>query len=262
MTSYCQDAHTLTTGFLRYATDVFRYNLKVSEVGITNHLIYHITSHYGGTGQAYEAWALHSQHENTIGADIEIFVERSDGRYFHYLIQAKVMSSNGRYDHINHWSPNSQIERLIISARRKYAHPLYLLYNGNTLHYNQLLPEHGMTLVSADLIKEFRQNQRINQPEGNLPRVTFSSFPENSHIPYFEIYCSDDRTSQPDFHGKQYENVVDFTPPPSDLYKPITERADEETIETNSKEINMDLADRKIISYNPHYILKIPFKEF
>src|SRR5690554_3066452 len=132
MTKYCLITHCLSQRIWNYMSDVFSYKLKVSEIGITNHLIFEITKNHTGFGSACEVYCYHAKNEKQRGADVDLFIQNTDGTYQHYMLQAKVMDFRGYYNDISKWNPNAQFLTLIKKAKKEKALALYLLYNGLT----------------------------------------------------------------------------------------------------------------------------------
>ena len=139
---------------------VFMYNLKVSEIGLTNHLVFDITNFYASFPSKCEVYSLHAINEHIRGADIDLFIQNSSGSYQYYMIQAKVMDYRGYYNDIAKWNPKSQFLKLIKGAKKENALPLYLLYNGSTKNSLNGEGKYGTSVVAAGEINKFRTNQR------------------------------------------------------------------------------------------------------
>ena len=82
-----------------YLSDVFSFSSKASELGVTDDLIYRIVRFYSGRPAGCEVYAFNEDvNEFVRGADIDLFIEdNGSGRYFHFMLQAKIMNYTGRY---------------------------------------------------------------------------------------------------------------------------------------------------------------------
>ena len=186
MTHYCPQITRLSQFLWHYMSDVFRYGLSVSEIGITKHLIYDIISFYNHLGVGLEAYAKPARDEKQRGADIDLFIQNSLGNYHHYMLQSKVMDFDGRYQDIRNFSPNAQFFRLIQAAQNENALPLYLLYNGNTSNSSQGDLNFGASIIHASVIRDIRTNQ-IGL--STVPRITFNQLFQAGMEPYQVLFC-------------------------------------------------------------------------
>ncbi|HMQ70414.1 MAG TPA: hypothetical protein PKA90_15600 [Ignavibacteria bacterium] len=171
-----------------YLSDVFRYGLKGSELGITNDLIYRIVSFYGGRSPSCEVYAFNENvHENIRGADIDLFIEdNGSGNYYFYMLQAKILNSRGRYLDIAPWSSRSQYGLLIRNARIENATPLYLLYNGYSDNSNLGSPLFGLSIINANIIRIIRVRQRVLITK---PKLTFNQLHPHNMNPFHILFC-------------------------------------------------------------------------
>jgi len=165
----------------QYLSNVFSYNLKGSELGITNDLIFKIVNFYGGRNSNCEVYAFNDQvYENKRGADIDLFIEdNKTGNYYFYMLQSKIMNHRGKYLEIKPWSPRAQYYKLIRNAKIENALPLYLFYNGQTSKIRLNISNFGLSIVNATYIRDivnFQRIKKINQSI-NYDRLAFCMSP-------------------------------------------------------------------------------------
>jgi hypothetical protein len=190
MTLICNFIQLYETIVWNYLSDVFRYSLKSSELGITNDLVYRIVSFYGRFQPQYcEVYIFNERiHENRRGADIDLFIEDNGSGNFHFfMLQAKIMNYKGRYKDIRNWSPHAQFNTLINSASTEGAYPLYLLYNGKTGNSNIGNTNWGLSIVEASQIRNLRLSQSTST---RIPRVTFNQLHSRGMNPFNVLFCN------------------------------------------------------------------------
>ncbi|HWK03767.1 MAG TPA: DUF6615 family protein [Puia sp.] len=112
-------------------TDIFSYKLKMSEIGITDLFIYKLVA-YCKTHSLSNVTIFHAKQESVYGADIDLFVEQSSGKYLWFSLQAKVMNHKGVYRdlRIKKKSPQ-QWEKLKDNETKHGCKAFYLFYNGD-----------------------------------------------------------------------------------------------------------------------------------
>ena len=91
MTMYCNSIRQLSRDIWHYMSDVYRYNLKVSELGITNHLIYDVVNFYAQTGIFCDVFCLDSKYENIRGADLDLFIKNRHGKFNYFMISIVII---------------------------------------------------------------------------------------------------------------------------------------------------------------------------
>ncbi len=154
-------------------TDVFKYKLTYSEVGLTDSLIYELTKFIDDNAiRNIEIFKITSDLECLFGNDIDIFVQNSSSNYNWVVLQAKVLGHNGAY---NDLIPKKQIpqqwEKLLIHEKIFGSQAYYLLYSGQpkirtkqvkgqSVKYdckgNINFDEIGFGIVKADIIRNIR----------------------------------------------------------------------------------------------------------
>ncbi len=112
-------------------TNVFKYKLKLAEIGITDLLIYKLTE-YCDVNHLSNVAIYHAKQESVYGADIDLFVEQTTGKFIWFALQAKVMNHQGVYKdlRIKKKSPQ-QWEKLKHNEATHGAKAYYLFYNGD-----------------------------------------------------------------------------------------------------------------------------------
>jgi hypothetical protein len=188
MTKYCPRITDLSIGIWHYMSNVFRYKLKVAEIGMTNHLIFDITNFYSGFHSGCEVFCYHAKNEKQRGADIDLYIQNANGRYQHYMIQAKVMDFRGYYNDIAKWNPNAQFLTLIKKAKKEKALALYLLYNGFTSKSRLCNPALGTAIIEANEIRKFRTSQRRTGYLHGQNSLYFDLL-FNKMQPYQNLFC-------------------------------------------------------------------------
>lgn len=201
MTACCSLIRQYERVVWNYLTSVFSFGLKASEIGFTNDLIYRIVKFYGGRPLGCEVYAFNEDvKEHLRGADIDLFIEENGtGNYYHFMLQAKIISNNGRYNDIEPWSTRAQFYKLIRAAHREGATPLYLFYNGNT-RTSSLIPGWGLSIVKAQDVKNFRLAQKSLLRK---PKPTGDDLYARSMKAFYVLFCDlpDDLKSRTTING-------------------------------------------------------------
>jgi hypothetical protein len=188
MTNICPYIQDYEQDVWHYLSDVFKYRLKASEIGFTNDLIYRIVSFYNGRLAGCEVYAFNDNvFEYRRGADVDLFIEDGHtGRYYFFMLQAKMMDNSGRYRDISRWSPFAQFNTLIRVARYENAFPLYLFYNGETLNSALGDSNYGLSIAEAQTIKQIRYEQR---GAFRVPLITFDQVHARNMDPFSVLFC-------------------------------------------------------------------------
>ena len=174
----------------KYMSDVFRYGLKISEIGVTNHLIFDITNFYQGFNKSCEVYSWHAPNEKVRGADIDLFIQNKNGTYQFYMLQAKIMTYRGNYMDIKKWSPNAQFIKLINAANQESALPLYLFYNGSTNNSYKGNQDFGISIVEAVKIRNYRLNQHKTKYINTKITLDFDTLFNLNMQPFHNLFCN------------------------------------------------------------------------
>jgi hypothetical protein len=96
--THCNNIRQFSSGVYHFLTDVFKYRLTFSEIGITDHLVLDLVRYSKITGQNnVEIFKVPWTVESVYGNDIDLFIQNTSGAYNWYALQAKVMSFNGAF---------------------------------------------------------------------------------------------------------------------------------------------------------------------
>jgi hypothetical protein len=136
------------------------YNsLRVSEVGITDDLVYEMIDFQRKLGLPYEAYINFGYNEKVSGADIELVIFDGKGSYHTYFLQAKRMMADGdfkidKFDRTLPPPPDPMANQYLklISYAGKRGIPLYLLYCGQTKGSTKGTTDYGLSVVTAETI--------------------------------------------------------------------------------------------------------------
>lgn len=163
-----------------FLTDVFKYKLNFSELGLTDHLLHHIIRHsHLSRQQNVEIYKMPWPVESVYGNDIDLFIQNSSGSFNWYALQAKVMSPNGAFSDIKTKPiPVQQWDKLLDHEKTFGSKTYYLLYCGKSLKAPKTNPtrtdcigvppidEYGTGIVETNIIKSIRTTSLT--PHANL----------------------------------------------------------------------------------------------
>lgn len=187
MSRICQTIIQYEHDVWAYLSDVFKYDLKGSEIGITNDLVYRIIKFYSIYPGNCEVYIFNENiNEKVRGADIDLFIQKGNSNFYSYfMLQAKLLNNNGKYPEIDKWSPKAQYNTLIAAAKKEKAVPLYLLYNGYSNNSNLGNNDYGLSIVNANIIKANRFNHQSKTRSSKLSfNDVFSSMKS-----FHELFC-------------------------------------------------------------------------
>jgi hypothetical protein len=193
----CEWINSISGAYYKYLTKVFSYRLKMSELGLTDSLVFHLTDMSVSIGLNISIYTTGWAVENYYGNDIDLFVERSDGKFNWFALQAKVMSFNGAYKDITIKSSPNQWDKLQAHEIKFNSKSFYLLYNGKEIYKNYKSPkrpdcysipfidEYGLGIVETNDLKAVR----LNKPIGWIYFIDL--FPDHMDCLRKLICCSD-----------------------------------------------------------------------
>lgn len=143
----CQYSSYLAQRVYRHLSDVFRYELSFSELGMTDHFILDLVRFSNRVGSAtIKAYKTSWPVETAYGNDIDLFVGDGTGQYIWYALQAKVMSHEGEFNDlkIKVRGELHQWHKLLLHERLFGSQAFYLLYVGKSkTNFPSLRPTHG-----------------------------------------------------------------------------------------------------------------------
>lgn len=189
MTHICPYIRYYERGTWNYLSRVFGYNLKASELGFTNDLVFRITDFYNTLPNPCEVYIINEGvNEAVRGADMDLLIEDGNtGGYDHFMLQAKMMDFNGRYYDIKRWSRNAQFYKIIRNATLEGAVPLYLFYNGLTPNSNLGDIHWGLSIINANEIRKIRLAQRHLL---RAPLITFNQLHTLNLRKFNVLFCT------------------------------------------------------------------------
>ncbi len=246
-----------------YISDVYSFqNMRVSEIGITNDLIYRFLQYYRNYPGFCDVYINHSYDEKTRGADIDLLIFNSVGVGSRYYIQSKVMNFEGKFKDIKKWNPMNtpQFQKLINwSSNPGHAGtPLYLLYSGMTINSNLGNSNNGLSIIDANIIRNFRYNQFYKNTHPTTSSLTFNILYNLGIDPFHVLFCSDDDNLRKSKYSneKSYSlGDIEIAPPYSRLMS--DEVATEESqFSSDSKTKYSEFPFYKIIIKNSERILE------
>jgi hypothetical protein len=133
MKGLCRQIDLLSKSTYRYLSRVFKYELGIAEIGITDFLIFNIVDYcFKSSLSNVIIYKVNSYNESLHGNDIDLFIQRLDGKYNWFVLQAKVMSYNGNYKDLRKKKPKSQWDNLLDHEKNKKSKSFYLFYNGKS----------------------------------------------------------------------------------------------------------------------------------
>lgn len=181
-------------------------NTEVPEIGLTNDIIA-ILRNYSRRNGEIGIWANNGWNEKEYGSDIDVFIERSKGKFVWYAMQAKVLKINNNYDIM----AKHQWEMLNHLNERACCITKFLLYSGvsdfqyfghdiceNGYHEHQF----GCSLVKPDIV-------RILSEKSN---PTFYDFHPKVAHPWRSIVCCNTPIESPLYSARQIRDAVTYYP--------------------------------------------------
>lgn len=188
MTRICRRIDYLSQNTWHYISRVYDYDLRISELGITNYLIFIIIDFYRNIMDEVRVW--HARNERVTGADILLIIEHPNNICKSHLIQAKKISKSGKYKGIKRWQDNQQYMNLINYAGNLRAYPYFLLYNSE--HNCQLNdPTYGMAICRAEWIRDKRFMQFNLPGNGQTPMIQINNIlNDNELFPFHYLFCN------------------------------------------------------------------------
>lgn len=157
----------------RYLTKVFSFKLGMDERGINDAFVISLVEYCYKKGFAnvliYKSRA--PKKEFDYGHDFDLFVERSDGKFNYFALQAKVMSFNGKYSSFDY--VKKQWEKLKIHEKTFNSKAFYLFYNGQYLTRHiipsptrtdckgiPVIEEYGLGIVENEVVSALMHSKR------------------------------------------------------------------------------------------------------
>lgn len=110
---------------------IFNHSVEteVSEIGLTNDIVATLRNYSIRKGNI-SIWTNKSKKEYIYGCDLDIFVERTKGKFEWFALQAKVLKTDGSYDFRKKDGDEYQWDKLKRLKSLTKCNIKYLLYNG------------------------------------------------------------------------------------------------------------------------------------
>lgn len=237
--SLCDHTRMFSRMTYKYLSDVFRYRLGMAEIGITDIFLFQIVDYCHNFGLTnVRMYKTNWKQEAKFGNDIDLFVQRSDGKFNRFALQSKVMSFNGAYKDLK--LARNQWDKLLDHESRFNSKSFYLFYNGQPVirpiktvptredclgipHIQEL----GLGIVETTIVKAVREN---------LPHTTGQIYMRHFFPEYMDsmrkLFCCDSGGyNSNDLKGYESKNIYTGKP-----YKLI--KFSEEEIESEAEEIS------------------------
>lgn len=242
-------------------TRMFVFKLSMSEIGITDRLIFELTDIITKFKLLnVEIYRSNSTIESLLGNDLDIFFEVKNDLYVYLTFQAKVLSHNAKFKELVDKDGTPQWDKLEYHRWKFGSKPYYLLYIGNpknnTINSEDLVKDYtdclgnlsnrelGISVIELDKIIALRKNKTRTSP------TSFSEIPIKSLIPFRSLFCEDffknhkiqslKKYSKKDINLKNYDLVTEYI-----------EREDFLRIRKNNDELNEN------VNSNSKYIVII-----
>jgi len=181
-------------------------NTEVPEIGLTNDIIATLRNYSRRNGEI-GIWANNGWNEKEYGSDIDVFIERSKGKFVWYAMQAKVLKIKKNYDIMSkhQWEMLNHLNELSGCMTK------FLLYNGvsdfkysgkdvcnNKFYAHQF----GCSLVKPEVVRILSENSN--------PK--FNDFHPNYAQPWRSIVCCNNNDDSTLFTSWQIRNAIRYYP--------------------------------------------------
>jgi hypothetical protein len=244
--SLCNFATTHSRTTYRYLSDIFSYRLGMSEVGLTDLFVFHLVDYCHKqrltNAKIYKTtWPV----ESVYGNDLDLFIQRPDGWYNRFALQAKVMSYDGVYKDLKLEPAPNQWDKLLNHQTAFGSKAFYLLYNGRSVSNHVTaaptradcmgLPsigDMGLSIVEASVVKSIRENPAIVRPHGKVYMRHF--YPAHMDSIRKLFCCDGGGYTSSDLRAYDYKDI--YTAAPYRLITPIdpnTKISDEDEEDIN-----------------------------
>ncbi len=189
MASCCLLISTHSQNLWRYVSRLYSYQgMRLSEIGVTNDLIFRIVDFYAGYPGTCDVYVNHARLEKHRGADIDLTIFDAAGKGARFCIQSKIMNSKGLFYDIKKWNTRgAQYVKLINWAISQKAMPLYLLYCGTTPASTRGSADYGLSIIDANVISNYRRQQSVASQLPNTTGIPRPAIPDLSFDMLFPL---------------------------------------------------------------------------
>lgn len=242
--SLCDHTRVFSARTYEYLSQVFAYRLGMSEIGITDIFTFQLVNYYNNNGKnSVRIYKTNWKQESKYGNDIDLFVQRADGKYNRFALQAKVMSFNGAYKDLKLKPTPNQWDKLLDHENKFKSKSFYLFYNGqSTIKPIRIVPnrtdclgippiqELGLGIVETINVKNIRET--LPNPTGQIYMRHF--FP--AHMDSIrKLFCCDGGNFNID-ELKGYDFKEIYTGAPYELIKLSEPELDREEYEISDQD--------------------------
>lgn len=188
--THCDCIQKLSRDIYSFLTEIFKYKLSFSELGLTDFLVFHLVYNSDifklTNVEIYKCpWTI----ESVYGNDIDLFVENKSGCFNWYALQAKVMSYNGSFKDLIFKSRRKiqQWDKLTNHESTYGSKSYYLLYIGEYINQPFVAPTRkdclgtpNMQELGLGIVESHRINSIMNTKPQKSKKIHFTDvFPQD-----------------------------------------------------------------------------------
>jgi hypothetical protein len=166
------------------------------------------------------------------------------------------MNWQGRYKDIRKWNHLGipQFQKLINWANdpMHIGCPLYLLYNGNTINARLANSQYGLSIIDANIIRNYRYNQYYRKIRRSISDLTFDILFKTGIQPFHILFCDDPINRQ---SRKKYERSIKYKLNEIEVQYPYIKVDAIKSEQTDQKEI--DFQESTLYFEYPRYKIVI-----
>ncbi|MCG3165044.1 MAG: hypothetical protein POELPBGB_00804 [Bacteroidia bacterium] len=218
--SLCNEVTNFSERVYHYLSRVFSYRLRLAEVGITDIFIFEVADYCNNHGlinvKMYgTTWKI----ETKYGNDIDLFIQRADGKYNRFALQAKSMFYNGAYRDLKLRRAPNQWDKLLDHEADFNSKSFYLFYNG-TPNFRPIrtaptrtdcigtptIQQLGLGIVETRIVKRIRET--VLTPHGQAYMRHF--FPDHMDS-IRKLFCCEGG-GYSDLKGYDYKDIYRGAP--------------------------------------------------
>lgn len=215
--SLCHEVNFFALRVHSYLSRVFTYRLGIAEIGITEIFLFEIVDYcHNHTLHNIKIYKTNWKVESKYGNDIDLFVQRTDGKYNRFALQAKVMSFNGAYKDLKLKRVPNQWDKLLTHESKFDSKSFYLFYNGQAIIRPittaptksdclgiPTIQELGLGIVETCEVKKIREG--LPHPTGQVYMRHF--FPANMDSIRKLFCCEGGGYNSNNLKGYEYKDI-------------------------------------------------------
>ncbi len=245
--SLCDLTRMFSRRTYKYLSRVFKNRLGMAEIGITDIFLFQIVDYCHNFGLTnVRMYKTNWKQEAKYGNDIDLFVQRRDGKYNRYALQSKIMSFNGAYKDLKLKRAPNQWDKLLDHESKFNSKSFYLFYNGQpVIRPTGTVPtrtdclgippiqELGLGIVETRIVKAVRET--LPNTTGQVYMRHFFPDQMDSIRKLFCCECSGYNSN--DLKGYEFKEI--YTGAPYKLIKFSEQEIEIEAEEISEKEEEM-----------------------